>query len=236
MLRGRALNQRCLSSGAAGLAKLTEGSLHLRGKIAVSFAIPAEMRLIEGRAVERGDKIAARRITAIRLSLRQLFAQGRHPAAQGAQETPAQIGLFKHQSQHFFGVPRLLHLLPHDRQDCILKGGERLPGLWRLGKALRHPLTEMLHAEGEQLLFGAEIAEEGASRDSRIAANLFYCRAVETDRSKQLPRSPFDLPKHELMFPFAKRPGILRIRPLFADSRANRFLHCMQIMAQSAVL
>jgi hypothetical protein len=38
------------------------------------------------------------------------------------------------------------------------------------------------------------------------------------------------------MFPFAKRPGILRIRPLFADSRANRFLHCMQIMAQSAVL
>jgi hypothetical protein len=37
------------------------------------------------------------------------------------------------------------------------------------------------------------------------------------------------------MFPFAKRPRILRFRPLFAVRRKNRFLHCMQIMAQSAV-
>jgi hypothetical protein len=38
------------------------------------------------------------------------------------------------------------------------------------------------------------------------------------------------------MFPFAKRRGILRFRPLFAAGYTKRFLHCMQIMAQSAVL
>jgi hypothetical protein len=38
------------------------------------------------------------------------------------------------------------------------------------------------------------------------------------------------------VLPLAKRPGILRFRPLFAAGRTKRFLHCMQIMAQSAVL
>jgi hypothetical protein len=38
------------------------------------------------------------------------------------------------------------------------------------------------------------------------------------------------------MFPLAKRPGILSFRPLFSTRRENRFLHCMQIMAQSAIL
>jgi hypothetical protein len=39
------------------------------------------------------------------------------------------------------------------------------------------------------------------------------------------------------VFPFAERPGILRFRPLwFAADPTKRFLHCMQIMAQCAVL
>jgi hypothetical protein len=38
------------------------------------------------------------------------------------------------------------------------------------------------------------------------------------------------------MFPLAKRPGILSFRPLPTAGRKNRFLHRMQIMAQSVLL
>ena len=232
----RAFSKRYSSSRSAGLPKLPEGPLHLGGKITVSFAIPAQVRLIESRAVERRDKIATRGIATVGLALRQFFAQGGHPSAKGTQKPTAHIGLFKHQPQHLLGMAGVVHFLLHHGKNGVLEGQQRLPGLWRLGKPLRYSLAEVFHAEGEQLLFGAEIAEKRAPRDSRVAADLFDCRPIEAGRGKQLPRRPLDLPKHELMFPFAKRTGILRFRPLFAASRANRFLHCMQIMAQSAAL
>ncbi len=112
--------------------------------------------------------------------------------------------------------------------------GSRLFG--RFGEALRDALAEVLHAEGEQFLLGAEIAEECAPGDACLAADLLDRGPVKAHGSEQIPRRLLDLPENELMFPLAKRPGILRFRPLFAAGGAKRFLHCMQIMAQGAVL
>jgi hypothetical protein len=232
----RVFKKRYSSIRAARLAKLPEGPLHMRGQVTRSVAIPAQVRLVEGRAIERGHKVAARGIAAVSLALRQFFAQSRYPAAERTQKASPQIGFFKHQPQHLPGLASIVHLLSQQGQNRILESGQGFAALWGLRKPLRHPLTEVLHAEGEQLLLGAEIAEKCAPGDARVATDFLYRRPVETDRAKQFPGSPLNLPKHELMFPFAKRTGILRFRPLFAARRANRFLHCMQIMAQSVVL
>jgi hypothetical protein len=225
-----------LSRSRARFTKLPEGALHLRGQIAGPLAIPAQMRLIEGRAIEGGHEIAARGIAAVGLSLRQFFPQRWHPAAEGAQKAATQVGLFKHQPQHLLRLAGVMHLLPHHGEDCIFQGRQRLTALWRLFKPLRHPLTEMFDAEGKQLFLGAEVAEKCAAGDPRITADGLHRSLVEAYRGKEIPRSPFDLTEYELMFPFAKRPRILGFRPLFAARRKNRFVHCMQIMAQSAVL
>jgi hypothetical protein len=227
-----------LSRGAwtIPLAKLAEGPLHLRRKISRTLAIPAHVDLVEGGAIERSSQVATSGIAAIRLSFRQFFRQGRHPAAERAQKATAEIGLLKHQAQHLSRLPGVMHLFLHNRENGILEGRQRLAVLWHFRKSLRYPLAEVLYAEGEQLLLGFEIAEKCASGDPRIAADLFHRCPVETNRSEQLPRRPFNLFQHELVLPFAKRPGILRFRPLFAAESVKRFLHCMQIMAQSAVL
>jgi hypothetical protein len=225
-----------LSRSSARITKLPEGAFHLRGQIAGPLAIPAQMRLVKGRAIEGGHEIATPGVAAVGLSLRQFFTQRRHPAAEGAQKAATQIGLFKHQPQHLLRLAAVFHLLPHYGEDCILQGRQGLTALWRLFKPLRHPLTEMFDAEGKQLFLGAEVAEKCAAGDPSIAADGLYRSLVEAYRGKQIPRGPFDLTKYELMFPFAKRPRILGFRPLFAARRKNRFLHCMQIMAQSAVL
>jgi hypothetical protein len=232
----RVFHQQSLSRSAGGFAKLPEGPPHLCGEIAVCFPVPAQMRMVEGGAIERCCKVAACGIAPISLAFRQFFAQCRHPAAEGTQEAPAQIGLFEHQTQHFPRMPTIVHLLLHCQENRVLQGCQWLAGLWRFGKMLRNTLSEVLHAEGEQLFLGTEIAEKRTPGDSRVAADLPYRRPVEANRGKQFPRCPFDLPKDELMFPLAKRPGILSFRPLFAASRANSFLHRVQIMAQSAVL
>jgi hypothetical protein len=225
-----------LSRRGARFTKLPEGALHLRGQIAGPVAIPAQMRLVEGRAIEGGHQIATRGIATVGLPLRQFFTQRRHPAAEGAQKTATQVGLLKHQPQHLLGLAGVVHLLPHHGEDCIFQGRQRLTALWRLFKPLRYPLAEMFDAEGKQLFLGAEVAEECAAGDPRVTADGLHRSLVKAYRGKQIPRSPFDLTKYELMFPFAKRPRILGFRPLFAARRKNRFVHCMQIMAQSAVL
>jgi hypothetical protein len=219
------------------LAKLAEGPLHLRGKVTRSLAIPAHVDLVEGRAVERCSQVTPRGIAAVGLSPRQLFAQRGHPTAEGAQKAPAEVGLFKHQAQHLPRLPGVMHFFLQDRENRILKRCQWLAVLWQFRKPLRHSLPEVLHAEGEQLLLGAKIAEECAPGNARVPADFLYRRTVETQGSEQLPCGPLNLPKDELVFPCAKRPGILRFRPLLlAADPTNRFLHCMQIMAQSAVL
>jgi hypothetical protein len=223
-------------AGAVGLAKLAEGSLHLRRKITLSLAIPAYVDLIEGGAVERCSQVTTSGIAAIGLSFRQFFPQGRHPAAESAQKATAKIRLLKHQAQHLPRLPGVMHFFLQNREDCTLQRGQRLAVLGRFRKPLRHPFPEVLYAEREQLFLGAEIAEKGAPGDPGVATDLLHRSPVETDGGKQLPGGPFNLSKDELVFPFAKRPGILRFRPLFAAGGAKRFLHCMQIMAQSAVL
>jgi hypothetical protein len=97
-------------------------------------------------------------------------------------------------------------------------------------------LAAVLHAEGEQLLLAAEVAEKCAPGDSRVATDFFHGGPVKAHRGEQVPRGPFYLAEDKLMLPFAKRPGILSFRPLFSAESAKAFLHCMQIMAQSAVL
>jgi hypothetical protein len=227
-----------LSRGAwtIPLAKLAEGPLHLRRKVARSLAIPAHVDLVEGRAIERCSQVTTSGVAPVGFSLGQLFAQGGHPAAQSAQKSPAEVGLLEHQAQHLPRLPGVMHLFLQDRENGILEGRQRLAVLWHFRKSLRYPLAEVLYAEGEQLLLGFEIAEKCASGDPRIAADLFHRCPVETNRSEQLPRRPFNLFQHELVLPFAKRPGILRFRPLFAAESVKLFLHCMQIMAQSAIL
>ena len=228
--------ERYLSRRFVCLAKLAESPLHLRRKITRSLAIPAHVDLIEGGAIERRSQITTSGIAAIGLSFRQFFAQGGYPAAESAQEAPAKVGLFKHQAQHLPRLPGVMHFFLHDRENRTLQRRQRIAVLGRFRKPQGHPLPEVLHAEGEQFFLGAEIAEKGAPGDSRVAADLLHRSPVETDGGEQLPGGPFNLPKDELVLPFAKRPGILRFRPLFAAGGAKRFLHCMQIMAQSAVL
>jgi hypothetical protein len=223
-------------AGAVGLAKLAEDPFHMSKKIQLALAVPAQVGLVEGGAVERGDEVATRKIASIGLPLRQFFAQSGHPAAEGAQKAAADIRLLKHQPQHLLGMAGIVHLLAHDGEDGVFQRRQRISGP-RLGfKPVRYPLAEMLHAEGKQLLLGAEVAEKGAPGDAGVAADLLYGSPVKTDGGKQVPRRLFDLPEDKLVFPFAKRPGILKFRPLFAAGRLNRFLHSMQIMAQSAVL
>ena len=220
-----------------GIAKLAEGSLYLRRQVTRALAIPAQVRLVKRRAVEGGDQIAACSVAAIRLPPRQLFTQQRHPAAQGTQEAPADVRLFKHQPQHLLGLTSIfLHLLAHHGEYGVFQRRQRFAALGRFGKALRDALPKMLHAVGEQVFLGAEVAKKGAPGDASIAADLLDRCPVEPDGSEQLPRGPFNFLENELMFPLAKRPGILSFRPLFSTRRENRFLHCMQIMAQSAVL
>ncbi len=219
-----------------GLAKLAESPLHLRRKIPCSLAIPAHVDLIEGSAIECCSQVTTSGIAAIGLSFRQFFCQGGHPAAEGAEKAPAQIRLLKHQAQHLPRLAGIMHFFLHDREDCTLQRRQGLAVLWRFSKPLRHPFSEVLHAEGEQFFLGAEIAEKSAPGNSGVAADFGHCSPVETDGGEQLPGGPFDLSKDELVFPFAKRPGILKFRPLFAAGTTKRFLHCMQIMAQSAIL
>ncbi len=227
-----------LSRGARtiSLVKVAEGAFHLRGKVARPLAKPAHVDLIEGRAIERRSQVATRGVAPVGLSPRQLFAQCRYPAAQGAQKSSAEVGLLKHQAQHLPRLPGVMHFFLQDGENGILERRQRLAILWHFRKPLRYPLAEVLYAEGEQLLLGFEIAEKCAPGYSRVAADLFHRRPVETDRSEQIPGRPFNLLQHELVFPLAKRTGILRFRPLFAADSVKRFLHCMQIMAQSAVL
>jgi hypothetical protein len=231
-------SRRLLSRGARtiSLVKLAEGPLHLCGKVARTLAIPAHVDLVEGRAIECCSQVAARGVASVGLSPGQLFAQCGYPAAQGAQKSSAEVGLLKHQAQHLPGLPGIMHFFLQDGENGILERHQRLAALWHFRKSLRYPLTKVLYAEGEQLLFGFEIAEKCAPGYSRIAADLFHRRPVETNRSEQFPGRPFNFLQHELVFPLAKRPGILRFRPLFAAESVKRFLHCMQIMAQSAVL
>src|ERR1700733_14062919 len=227
-----------LSRGARtiSLVKLAEGPLHLRGKVARPLAIPAHVDLVEGGAIERCSQIATRGVAPVGLSPGQFLAQCGHPAAQGAQKSSAEVGFLKHKAQHLPRLPGVMHFFLQDGENGILKRHQRLAALWHFRKSLRYPLAEVLYAKGEQLLLGFEIAEKCAPGYSRIAADLFHRRSVETDRSEQVPGRPFNLLQHELVFPLAKRPGILRFRPLFAADSVKRFLHCMQIMAQSAVL
>ena len=232
-LRSRGL----LARGARtiSLVKLAEGPLHLRRKITRPLAIPAHVDLVEGGAIERCSQVATRSVAPVGLSLGQLFAQCGYPAAQGAQKSSAEVGLLKHQAQHLPGLPGVMHFFLQDGENGILKRHQRLAALWHFRKSLRYSLAEVLYAKGEQLLLGFEIAEKCAPGYSRIAADLFHRGSVETNRSEQFPRRPFNFLQHELVFPLAKRPGILRFRPLFAAESVKRFLHCMQIMAQSAV-
>jgi hypothetical protein len=222
-------------AGTISLVKLAEGPLHLCGKITRPLAIPAHVDLVEGRAIERSGQVATRGVAPVGLSPDQFFAQCGYPAAQGAQKSSAEVGLLKHQAQHLPGLPGVMHFFLQDGENGILKRRQRLASLWHFRKSLRYPLAEVLYAKGEQLLLGFEIAEKCAPGYSRIAADLFHRRPVETHRSEQIPGGPFNLLQHELVFPLAKRPGILRFRHLFAAESVKRFLHCMQIMAQSAV-
>jgi len=227
-----------LSSGARtiSLVKLAEGPLHLRRKISRPLAKPAHVDLVEGGAIERCGQVATRGVAPVGLSPGQLFAQCGYPAAEGAQKSSAEVGLLKHEAQHLPGLPGVMHFFLQDGENGILQRRQRLAVLWHFRKSLRNSLAKVLYAEGEQLLLGFEIAEKCAPGYSRVTADLFHRRPVETDRSEQIPSRPFDLLQHELVFPLAKRPGILRFRPLFGAESVKRFLHCMQIMAQSAVL
>src|SRR5258705_185789 len=102
---------------------------------------------------------------------------------------------------------------------------------WKVARPLAIPAHVDLveGGEGEQFLLGFEIAEKCAPGYSRVAADFLHCGSVETNRSEEFPRCPFNLFEDELVFPLAKRPGILRFRPLFAAESVKRFLHCMQI-------
>jgi hypothetical protein len=233
-VRGR----RLLARGARTipLVKLAEGPLHLRRKVARPLAIPAHVDLVEGGAIERCGQVATRGIAPVGLSPGQLFAQCGYPAAQGAQKSSAEVGLLKHQAQHLPGLAGVMHFFLQDGENGILERRQRLAILWHFCKSLRYPLAKVLYAEGEQLLLGFEIAEKCAPGYSRVAANFLHRGSVETNRSEEFPRRPFNLFEDELVFPLAKRPGILRFRPLFAAESVKRFLHCMQIMAHSAVL
>ena len=227
-----------LSRGARtiSLVKLAKSPLHFCGKITRPLAIPAHVDLVEGRAIERRSQVATRCVAPVSLSPSQLFAQCGYPAAQGAQKSSAEIGLLKHQAQHLPRLPGVMHFFLQDGENGILERPQRLAVLWHFRKSLRHPLAKVLYAEGEQLLLGFEIAKKCAPGYSCIAADFLHRGSVETNRSEQFPGRPFNLLQHELVFPLAKRPGILRFRPLFAAESVKRFLHCMQIMAQSAIL
>jgi hypothetical protein len=227
-----------LSSGgrAISLVKLTEGPLHLCGKVARALAIPAHVNLVEGRAIERCSQVATRDVAPVGLSPDQFFAQSGYPAAQRAQKSSAEVGLLKHQAQHLPGLPGVMHFFLQDGENGILKRHQWLSALWHFRKSLRYALAKVFYAEGEQLFLGFEIAEKCAPGYSRIAADFIHRGSVKTNGSEQIPGGPFNLLQHELVFPLAKRPGILRFRPLFAAESVKRFLHCMQIMAQSAVL
>ena len=218
------------------LVKLAEGPLHLRRKISRPLAKPAHVDLVKGGAIKRCSQVATRGVAPVSLSSGQLFAQCGYPAAQGAQKSSAEVGLLKHQAQHLPGLPGVMHFFLQDGENGILERRQRFAVLWHFRKSLRYSLAEMLYAKGEQLLLGFEIAEKCAPGYSRIAADLFHRGSVETNRSKQFPSRPFNFLQHELVFPLAKRPGILRFRHLFTAESVKRFLHCMQIMAQSAVL
>jgi hypothetical protein len=233
-----ACRRRYLFLGVSGIriAKLAESPLYLSRQVACSLAIPAQVGLVEGRAVERGHQVAACGIAAIRLALRQFLGQERHPTAQGTQKAPADVRLFKHQPQHLFRLAGVVHLLPHHGEYGVFQRCQWFAALGRFGKALCDALPKLLHAEGKQLFLATEVAEKGAPGDAGVAADLLDRSPVEADGSEQFPRGPFNFLQNELMFPLAKRPGILSFRPLFSTRRENRFLHCMQIMAQSAVL
>lgn len=238
-MAGRAVvcMDRYLSGGTrTGLAKLAESPLQMGRKIKLAFAIPAQMGLVEGRAIERRSQVTTSSIAAIGFSFRQFFPQGRHPSAEGAEKPPAEVGLLKHQAQHFLGLTGVVHLFLYDGKYGVFQCRKRLSVFRSFCKPLRDALAKMLHAEGEQFLFGVEITEKSAPGDPGVAADLFHCSPVKTDGGEQIPSGPFNLSKDELVLPLAKRPGILRFRPLFAAGRTKRFLHCMQIMAQSAVL
>ena len=221
---------------AACLAKLAESPFQMGRKVEVALAIPAKMGLVKGRAIECRHQITSRNIASICLPLCQFFAQRRHPTAECAQKAPAEVGLFEHQPQHLLGLASIVHLFLHDGKDRFLKRRQRLPFAGRIRKTLCYSLPEVLHAAGKQLFLGAEIAKESAPGDTGAAADLLHRGPVKTYSSEEFPSGPFDFSKDELMFPFAKRPGILKFRSLFAIGCAKRFVHCMQIMAQSAVL
>ena len=225
-----------LGVGGIRIAKLAESPLYLSRQIPRALAIPAQVGLVDSRAIERGDQVAACSIAAIRLALRQFLAQERYPTAQGTQKAPAHVRLFKHQPQHLLRLAGIVHLLPHHGKDGAFQRRQGLSAFRRVCKALCDALPKVLHAKGQQLFLAAEVAEKGAPGDARVAADLLDRSPVEADGSEQLPRGPFNFLQNELMFPLAKRPGILSFRPLFSTRRENRFLHCMQIMAQSAVL
>lgn len=223
-------------TGALRVANLPEGPLQLRGEIDPGFAIPAQVRLVESGAVQGGGEVAACGIATKGLSLRQLPAQGRHPAAQRAKEAAAEVRFLEHEAQHLPGLAGVLNLFFHGRDHGVFHGGQRIARLRLFGKALRDALSAMLHAVGEQFFLGAEVAEEGAAGDAGTAADLGDSGAIETHVGEKLPGGLLDLAENKLVFPFAKRPGILCFRPLFAAGRGNCFLHSMQIMAQRATL
>jgi hypothetical protein len=222
--------------GAVGLAKLAESPLYLGRQVTGALAVPTQVSLVESRAIERGHQVAPGSVAAIRLPLRQFFAQGGHPTAEGTQKTSAEVGLFKHQSKHLLGLAGIVHFLSHDGEDRIFERCQWIAAFRSVRKPLGHPLPEVLYAEREQLFLGAEIAEKSASGDTGVAADFLHRRPVKPYIGKQFPGGPFNLSKDELVFPFTKRPGILRFRPVLAAGGVKHFLHCMQIMAQSAVL
>jgi len=218
------------------LTKLAKGPFDLRHKVGAPLAIPAQMRLVKGRTVERRCQIAARRISVVRLSFGQLFAQNGDPAAKRTQKASPQARFLEHQPQHLLRLARVFDLLHHRRQHCVFQRGQRVTALRRFGKPSRYPLATVLHAEGKQIFLAAKITKKCTPGDPCTAADLLHRSPVEADRTKQFPRGVFDLPQDKLMFPLAKRTGILCFRPFFAIVRKNRFLHRMQIMAQSASL
>lgn len=219
-----------------GLTKLAECAFDLRRQVRTGLAIPAQVRLVEGSTVEGRRQIAASSVSTVSLPPHQFLTQDRHPAAECAKEAPTKVRFLKHQSQHFLGLAHVLQVLFYNGEHCVFHGSHWIAALWRFGKSLRYPLAAVFHAEREELLFAAEVAEKRTPGDAGATADLFDCGPVEANSGKQIPGRLLDLPQDKLMFPFAKRPRILRFRPIFAARRRDLFLHCMQIMAQSAAL
>jgi hypothetical protein len=230
------IDELAADAGTLRFAKLAEGALQLRGKIHTVLAVPALMGLVECGAIQRGYQFAAGLIAAVGLAPGQLLAERRYPSIESAEETSPEIRLLKHQPQQFLRLTSVLHLLLHAGDHGFFESGQRIAALRSARKSLCDALAAVLYAIGKQVFLGLEVAKKRAAGDSRSSADLFDSGAVEAYPGKQFPRSLFDLPQDKLTFPFAKRTGILRFRPALAGGRKINFLHCMQIMAQSAVL